>query len=161
DAVKRPPIAPYMCQKRFSKKHYEEIFYPSLRDQDQSLLAMSFLVCPIWDSAVSRKLQLLDAILMGSDAGLLKSVLFQSGLWKQARSGIDTLRAEVSYTLLIEGVKPEDREALEKLIFATLQKIKREGIQEALIASAANKLELERREIGQSPEPLEQSLFAK
>lgn len=158
---KKPKIPPFKMQPRFTKPVHVELAYPTARASDQSLIAISFLACTTDDTEEVMALKVLDTCLMGTDAGLLKSELLKSNLCKQAKSSLDTVRHELSYTLCLEGVKAEDIEQLKQLAMQRLEAIASQGIPQDLIESAINKHELERSEIGGRPDAFEQSCFIK
>ena len=81
-------------------------------------------------------LSLIDTILMGSDGGLLKEKLLQSGLCAEAQGQLDVWKVQVPYFLVAEGCKKEYVDKLEEALFEALTSIVEEGIPQKLIQNA-------------------------
>lgn len=146
-------------QPRFSKRVHKEIRYPSVIDDNGSMIALNFLTCSLKDSKELLALTILDDILMGSDIGLLKSFLINSGLCSEASSTVGDHRQEVLYTLWLVGCNPDDAEAIEKLIYEFLSEIANQGIPEELLDISLHKQEINACEVGKGHEPIEISPF--
>src|SRR5438445_13736517 len=96
---------------------------------------------------------------MDTDASLLTIEFLRSAQCTQARSHLNTINAEVPYSIYLEGCKPEDADALELLLKQTLVRIANEGIPQERIDNALHQLELASSEIGHSGSPFGLALF--
>ncbi len=94
-----------------------------------------------------RALQILDYALTGTSGSVLRKALIDSGLGEDLTgSGLETELLQLSYGIGLKGVGPEDVEAVEKLIFATLEKIADEGVDQGMVAAGLNTAEFRLRE---------------
>lgn len=158
---KLPPLTPMLSQKRYSEPVSVHARYPiALADlKGRTLIALSFLTCPIEDQETVLALMLLDSILMENDASLLRRALLETGLCTRARSSLDAEMRDVPWVLTISGCEPEAAEPLKKVLQETLSKLVREGIPTDLIEGALHQLEFHRSEIGGDSYPFGLSLF--
>lgn len=164
DISKLDPLPPIPKQPRFVRPVYKEAFYPIAADElseDKSIISFAWLTCSILDQLTLLGLSVLDIVLMETDGSLLKMELLRSGLCKQAQSLLDSEVAEIPYGVILKGCKAEDAAALEKLIFDTLQRIAKEGIDPKLIESALHQVELFRSEITGDSSPFGLALFSR
>lgn len=165
DAEKTAPIPPIAKQKRFSQEVRQELFYPASAEdakcEDKTIVSFSWLTTSILNSEEILALRVLDSALMDTDASPLTRELLSTGMCTQARSYLDTLKAEVPYSLYLEGCKTKDADSLEAVLRRTLIRIADEGIPERTILSAMHGLELESSEIGRSEGPFGMSLFVR
>jgi presequence protease len=161
-AKKAVPLPPIPKQKRFTKPIRVHTQYPVSPDDDineKTWLGMGWLGCSILKQQEILGLLVLETVLMGTDAGLLKKPLLKSGLCKQASFHVDTDMSEIPLFLILKGCKPEDCSKLEKLILKTLREISENKIPKRLIDSAIHQLELSRKEITGDGFPYGLSLF--
>ncbi len=161
---KLAPLPPIPMQPRFLRPVHKEAFYPISPEEmaeDKAIMAFAWLTCPILDQLQLLGLGILDIVLMETDASLLKIELLKSGLCKQAQSLMDSEIAEVPYGIILKGCKAEDLQALEKIIFTTLERYAKEGIPQKLIDSALHQVELFRSEITGDSAPFGLSLFSR
>lgn len=157
-APKTPPLPKMPLQKRFKAPKNVEGFYPTASEKE-SMMAWSWLTVPANDQETLLALSLLDAILMETDASLLKLPLLQSGLCMTADAFLDPEMSEVPYLILCKGCKPENVDALEDLLLTTLREIAEKGIPPHMIEASLHQLELARTEIGSDHGPFGLSLF--
>ncbi len=160
NAQRTAPLAPLPKQKRFKIPKNIEGFYPSANEEDsQAMIAWSWLTVPAQEQDTVLALSLLDAILMETDASLLKLPLLQSGLCATADAFLDPEMSEVPYLLICKGCNPEQADELEDLLFKTLREIAEKGIPPHMIEASLHQLELARTEIGSDHGPFGLSLF--
>jgi Zn-dependent M16 (insulinase) family peptidase len=159
---KLPPLPPIPLQPRFTSPIYRELTYPIASEEDiyeKSLIAFGWLTCHILEQQDTLALNILEIILMDTDASPLKMALLQSGLCKQATSFIDVELNEIPWGITLKGCQPENADALEKLIIDTLKRISQEGIPLQTIENAIHQLEFHRSEITGDHAPFGLSLF--
>lgn len=159
-APKAPPLPPLPKQRRFKAPKNVEALYPMENTEEpQAMIAWSWLTVAAEDQDTILALSLLDAILMETDASLLKLPLLQSGLCATADAFLDPEMSEVPYLIICKGCKADQAEALEKLLLKTLKEIAEKGIPEHMVDAALHQLELSRTEIGNGHGPFGLSLF--
>lgn len=162
NVTKAEPIPPFPLQKRFFTPVYQELTYPANEGTSltqQTMIAFGFLTAPLVNQEDVVALTVLDAILMETDASLLKKELLQSNFCVQADGLIDTEMSEVPYIILCKGCDPHNFESLKKLIQQTLLKIIENGIPQDILAAAIHQLEIERLEITGDHCPFGLTLF--
>jgi hypothetical protein len=159
-APKAPPLPPLPKQKRFKAPKNVEGLYPLAGEKEsQAMIAWSWLTVSAQEQETLLALSLLDAILMETDASLLKLPLLQSGLCVTADAFLDPEMSEVPYLILCKGCKPEDGDSLEEILFKTLREIASSGIPQHMIEASLHQLELSRTEISSDHGPFGLSLF--
>jgi hypothetical protein len=159
---KQQPLPPMPLQKRFSEPVYHETGYPIAEGEDlnkKTFIVFGWLTAPVRDQDDILALTVLDAILMETDASLLKLPLLQSGLCLAADAYFDTEMSEAPYLIVCKGCEKKDAQELEHLIMKTLEKIIDDGIPEHLIEAAIHQLEFSRTEITGDHAPYGLTLF--
>ncbi len=162
DVVKQPPLAGVVYQKRFTKPVHKEAFYPVSETEDlnkKDMVVFGWLTVPIHDQETLLALSVIDAILMETDASLLKLPLLQSGLCVSADAYIDSDMSEIPYVIICKGCRKKEAAQLEKFLKSALKKIIEEGIPSKLIESAIHQLEFSRTEITGDHAPFGLTLF--
>lgn len=159
---KLPPLRPLAKQKRFKKQRHFTCQYPLSPDEDpeeKTFIAFSWLTYSVLDQVDILLLQLVEIILMGTDAAILKNALLKSGLCKQASIYIDDDMSEVPTTLILKGSNPENADKLRQLILDVLKEfaLKPPSLKE--IEAAMFQLEFSRLEITGGSMPYGLSLF--
>lgn len=157
-----PPLPPIPRQPRFTEPKRVTLPYPVSEDEDfygKALISFGWLTCHILEQEEVLALTILDIVLMDTDASPLKMALLQSGLCKQAGAYIDSEISEIPFILHLRGCNPEDADALEKIIFQTLESIAIQGVPLDLIENAIHQLEFHRSEIAGDHSPFGLSLF--
>ena len=155
-------LCPLPLQKRFHTPITVHDRYPVFESEsmeNKTMIAFGWLTCPLSDQIKVLSLSLLDSILMDTDASPLKIALLKSGLCLQPDSLMDTEMSEIPLVILCKGCKKENAEALQKLIFETLEKIVQDKIPAHLIESSLHQMEFARKEIGGDSMPFGLNLF--
>lgn len=159
---KVPPLPSIPLQPRFRQPVYRELTYPIPPDEDtkdKTMIAFGWLTCHILEQQDVLALNILEIILMDTDASPLKMALLQSGLCKQANSFIDVEINEIPWGITLKGCQPEHADALEKIVKETLDRISQTGIPLQMIENAIHQLEFHRSEITGDHAPFGLSLF--
>jgi len=116
----------------FGKKHY---------------LTVNWVLPNKADPALAFSMNILAHILIGTSASPLRKALIDSGLGEDvAGIGLETNLRENIFSTGLKGIRAEDGEKTEALIFETLEKLAREGIEADAIAAALNTMEFRLRE---------------
>jgi Zn-dependent M16 (insulinase) family peptidase len=159
---KLSPLPPVPLQKRFSAPVSLEMRYPASETEDEThrhIIAFGFLTAPLLEQEEVLALTVLDAILMETDASLLKKMLLDSKLCIQADAYMDTEMSEVPYVIVFKGCQPQHAQKLEDLLKTSLEKIIQQGIPLHLIEAAIHQLEFSRLEITGDHSPFGLTLF--
>lgn len=159
---KLPALTPIPRQPRFIKPRYLHTSYPISGDEEsdeKTMVAFGWLTCPVTDQEELLALNILEIVLMDTDASPLKKALLGSKLCKIASSHIDSDISEAPWIIICRGCKPEEADNLEDLIRAQLLKITNEGVPDNLVENAIHQLEFHRSEITGDHAPFGLSLF--
>lgn len=161
-AEKASPLPPIPSQPRFKEPKYLDLTYPIAPEEntaDKTLLSYGWLTCHILDQEDALALNILEIILMDTDASPLKKALLKSGWCKQANSFIDIELNEIPWGVILKGCNPEKADDLEKLIMDTLRELTKTGISIQTIENAIHQFEFYRSEITGDHAPFGLSLF--
>ena len=160
------PVAPLPeipLQPRFSEPRRLTKTYPVSEEEQEepgkANIAMGWLTCNILEQEEVLALSIIEIILMNTDASPLKMALLKSRLCKQALCYTDAEINEIPVVIELKGCNPEDADALEELLRATLAEIVRKGIPLNQIENAIHQLEIHRSEITGDHSPFGLSLF--
>ena len=159
---KLPPTPKIPRQPRFTAPVEREAFYPTTTEtdmDDKTMVAWGWLTVPMQDQETLLALTLLDAVLMETDASLLKLPLLQSGLCTSADAYLDTDMSEMPYLIVCKGCSPENIQALDDLLLRSLQEVFDQGIPSHMIEAALHQLEFARTEIVGDHSPFGLTLF--
>ncbi|WP_068470074.1 insulinase family protein [Candidatus Protochlamydia phocaeensis] len=157
-----PSLPPIPLQPRFKEPVYRELTYPIAPEEDlvdKTLIAFGWLTCHILEQEEVLALNILEIILMDTDASPLKMALLKSGWCKQANSFIDIELNEVPWGITLKGCNPDKANELEEVIKRTLKDICHSGIPIQMIENAIHQLEFHRSEITGDHAPFGLSLF--
>jgi Zn-dependent M16 (insulinase) family peptidase len=159
---KLPPLPRIPRQPRFTMPVEREGYYPATGGEDgdeKTIVAWGWLTVPVQDQETLLALTLLDAVLMETDASLLKLPLLQSGLCASADALLDTDMSEIPYLIVCRGCDPENVQALDDLLLRSLQDVLDKGIPPHVIEAALHQLEFARTEIVGDHAPFGLTLF--
>ncbi|MEI8366541.1 MAG: insulinase family protein, partial [Parachlamydiaceae bacterium] len=143
------PIPPIPLQTRFTEPRRLVKRYPIADDEEienQALIAFGWLTCHILEQQELLALNILEIVLMDTDASPLKMALLRSGLCKQASCYMDGEISEVPVVISVKGCRAESADILESLIRETLAGIIETGIPLTSIENAIHQLEFHRSE---------------
>lgn len=163
EAPSLKPLPPIPLQPRLSTPIHRHLFYPDMEEQkeDQAKCYISFawLTCSILEQQELLALQLIDTILLETDASPLRRALLQSGLCKQVSSSLDTEMSEAPWAITLRGCQAEDVEKIEMVLKQSLHTIIQEGLSLRAVESALHQMEFQRSEITGDSAPFGLSLF--
>lgn len=109
-------------------------------------ITINWKLSPAIDIQNSLKFSLLDHILLGTAASIMKRVLLESGLGEDLTGGFDDHLKETMFSIGLKGVDPENFQRVETLIMDTLDTIVKSGIDPEMIKASLNTLEFQLRE---------------
>ncbi len=136
--------------KPFKKPRVVEIPYQVDADADLSkkhYITINWVLPDKSDAVLAFSMNILGHILIGTSASPLRKALIDSGLGEDlAGGGMETSIRENIFSTGLKGIHAEDGEKVEQLIFDTLEKLAREGIDPDTIAASINTTEFRLRE---------------
>ena len=113
----------------------------------KAMMTVNWLLPESADPALNLAFQVLEYVLLGMPGSPLKKALIESGLGEDlAGSGLETELRQLFFSTGLKGLKAEDAEKVEKLIFDTLSGLVRDGIDPAAIEAGVNTIEFRLRE---------------
>lgn len=119
-------------------------------------ITLNWKLTPATDLLSSMKFALLEQVLLGTAASIIKRVLLESGLGEELTGGFDDHLKETMFSIGLKGVLPENFDAVEELILSTLREVSKTGIDHETVMASLNTLEFQLREqnTGQFPRGL-------
>lgn len=159
---KAPPLPPIPLQERFQEPKRMYTFYPVSQEEgqkDKTLISIGWLTCKANDQETCLALDVIEAVLLDTDASPLKKALLKSGLCKQVSSYLDTEIHEVPFVINLKGCETGDLEKVEQMITEALQQVVRDGISEKAVENVIQQEEFHRSEIAGDHYPFGLSLF--
>lgn len=157
-----PPLPALPLQRRFTHPRKITDYYPTSEEkdlEDKAIIAVGWLTCHILEQEELLALNILELILLDTDASPLKMALMKSGFCKQVSSYIETETSEIPWIITLKGCHAEDTDNIDKVIRTTLQRIIKEGIPLSHVENAIHQLEFYRSEITGDHTPFGLSLF--
>ena len=151
-----PPLAP---QTRLHQPIIASDRYPISKTESlekKTEIAFGWLTAPISHQSELLALHLLESILTDTDASPLTLALLKSELCTQVDSSIDEEMSEAPWLIVCKGCEAKDAEAIQKIIFDTLNAFTPTQDQ---IDAALHQLEFHRKEIAAEGIPFGLSLF--
>lgn len=116
-------------------------------DDPKSYITISWLLPEPQDVELMLGLDILNYILLGTQAAPLKKALLESGLGEEtAGGGFEDSMRQMNFITGMRGVKPEDADKIEPRILQTLEKLATEGIEAGQIEASLNTVEFSLRE---------------
>jgi Zn-dependent M16 (insulinase) family peptidase len=159
---KQPPLPSIPPQPRFREPRRLVSSYPISPEEEtdqKTYISFGWVTCHIIEQEELLALQLLEIILLDTDASPLKKALLKSGYCKLVSSHIDTDVNECPLMITLRGCNPENADACEALLRVTLEEIAKGEISLQMIENAIHQLEFHRSEITGDHAPFGLSLF--
>ncbi|MGA2404465.1 MAG: insulinase family protein, partial [Syntrophobacteraceae bacterium] len=113
----------------------------------KSMVTVNWLLPEVTDAGLNLAFQILEYVLLGMPGSPLKKALIESGLGEDvAGAGLETELRQIFFSAGLKGIRSEDAEKVERLIFETLAALVRDGIDPATIEAGVNTIEFRLRE---------------
>jgi hypothetical protein len=113
----------------------------------KGMITLNWLLPEATDPGLNLALQILEYILLGMPGSPLRKALIDSGLGEDlAGTGLENELRQIFLSTGLKGIKMEDAEKVERLIFDTLTSLARDGIDTAAVEAGMNTIEFRLRE---------------
>jgi presequence protease len=137
-------------KKPFKRARRVQYAYDAGQDTDikkKHYLTVNWVLPETSDPVMNFSLRILSNILIGTPASPLKKALLDSGLGEDlAGIGLESDVRQIIFSTGLKGTRARDAKKIESLIFDTLEKLARDGIDPDMIAAAMNTVEFRLRE---------------
>lgn len=143
-ALEHPPDSSIPLQKPFDRPVTVEESYAAGEEDGKAFITVNWALP---DGVLHFAMTVLDQILTGTAGAPLRKALIESGLGEDlAGFGLETHLRQPAWSIGMRGVEVSDLGKVEKLIFQTLEKLARDGIDRGDIEAALNTFEFDLRE---------------
>jgi Zn-dependent M16 (insulinase) family peptidase len=137
-------------KKPFKRARRVQYAYDAGQDTDikkKHYLTVNWVLPETSDPVMNFSLRILSNILIGTPASPLKKALLDSGLGEDlAGIGLESDVRQIIFSTGLKGTRARDAKKIESLIFDTLEKLVRGGIDPDMIAASLNTIEFRLRE---------------
>ena len=136
-------------QQPFGEPRNVEMPYEVAEDKEdaKAFVTVNWLLPELGDSERDLGLDILEYLLIGSPASQLRKALIDSGLGEALTgNGMDPYHRQLSFSVGLKGVAPENAEKVEKLVIDTVADIALNGVDPENVAAALNTIEFSLRE---------------
>ncbi|MEZ0576644.1 insulinase family protein [Halodesulfovibrio aestuarii] len=115
--------------------------------QGRAMFTMNWLLPETSEAELNLAFQMLEQILIGMPASPLRKALIESGLGEDlAGVGLENELRQMYFSTGLSGIKSENADVVEALIFDTLNGLAKDGIDKECIEAAVNSIEFDLRE---------------
>ena len=112
----------------------------------KGMMTVNWLLPEVTDARLNLAFQILEYVLIGMPGSPLKKALIDSGLGEDiAGAGLETELRQLFFSVGLKGIRVEDADKVENLIFETLSTL-RDGIDPETIEAGVNTIEFRFRE---------------
>jgi hypothetical protein len=118
---------------------------PGAPVEDQTYLALNFVIGQNTDEALVMSLDALSDVLVNQESAPVRLALQEAGIGKDVTAMVNPLHQNV-FMILAMNANPEDKDAFRKTIMDTLQKVSEEGLDKEAIEGTLNRMEFRLRE---------------
>lgn len=136
------PLQPQWNEPRRAVHVYDSGDSPNAK----AYITVNWLMPESTDPQTSLALSVLSHILLSTPASPLKKALQESGLGEDVTGGYEAGLRQGYFSAGMKGVRPENLEKVEELIFATLRKLSEDGLDPETVAASLNTIEFRLRE---------------
>ncbi|MCE5334980.1 MAG: insulinase family protein [Desulfobacteraceae bacterium] len=113
----------------------------------KGMITVNWLLPEVTRPDLGLAFQILEYVLLGMPGSPLKKALIDSGLGTDiAGTGLETELRQMFFSTGLKGIRGEDAEKVENLIFETLSDLSREGIDRDSVEAGVNTVEFRLRE---------------
>jgi Zn-dependent M16 (insulinase) family peptidase len=139
-----PEQAPFPAPRRREERFPVD---PASPDRDNGFASINWMLGAVGSAERVFELSLLSYVLVGTAASPLRKALIESGLGEDlAMAGLDPQLKQLTFSVGLRGMAPEDADRFERLTFDTLREIAQKGPDPALVEAGLNSTEFALRE---------------
>lgn len=114
-------------------------------DVDQTYLNLSFVTGLGEDRNLSMAMEILSSTLITLPGAPVRRALQDAGIGKEVRSYSDNTK-QMSFSLTVEKANPEDKDRFKEVVFETLNKVVKDGLDKKVVEGLINRMEFRLRE---------------
>lgn len=136
-------------QKPYKALHEAAIPYPVSANEEtkeKTYFSLNFVVGTATEPETCLAMEVLEHILLGTPASPLKKALVEAGLGKDVFGKYDSSILQPVFSIVIKNSEPEKKAAFTRIVFETLERLTREGLDKKLVEAAINVKEFHLRE---------------
>jgi Zn-dependent M16 (insulinase) family peptidase len=142
--LKNPPVSSIPLQKPFDTPVRIEEPYIVSKEETKAFITVNWAIP---DGMLHFALIILDQILTGNSGSPMRKALIESGLGEDLCGfGLETNLRQPAWSIGMKGVEIPNLGKVEELIFRTLEKLAKDGIDRGDIEAAMNSFEFDLRE---------------
>jgi hypothetical protein len=120
---------------------------PASPDSSNGFVSINWMLDETGPADHIYELSLLSYVLVGTSASPLRKALIDSGLGEDlAMAGLDAQLRQMTFSVGLRGIRPEDADRFEKLTFDTLSALAAGGMDPDLVEAGLNSIEFALRE---------------
>jgi len=113
----------------------------------KGMVTVNWLLPEVTDAELNLAFQILEYVLIGMPGSPLKKALIDSGLGEDiAGVGLETELRQIFFSIGLKGIRADDVDKVENIIFKTLSSLVRDGIDPETIQAGVNTIEFRLRE---------------
>jgi len=136
-------------QAPFNKMAEEKAYYPisnNEKEQDKTYLSLNFVVSRITDSEKYLAFDILENMLLQTEAAPLKNALIDANIGKDVFGYFNNEIFQNVLSIIVKNSNESDKEKFKDIVFNTLKELVDKGIDKKLIESSINSKEFTLRE---------------
>ena len=136
-------------QKSFSQLKEVVIDYPissEKNENDKTFLSLNFVVGKSANFELNLATDILEHMLLETPASPLKKALLSAGIGKDVLGSYDNSIMQPVLSILLKNSNMEDKDRFKKIVFETLERLVKDGIDKKLIEASINTKEFGLRE---------------
>jgi Zn-dependent M16 (insulinase) family peptidase len=144
----RPVDSAVALQPAFdSPRHTVMPFAASPGQAERGFITINWLLPEVVDMDLVLTLDVLEHVLIGLPTSPLRKALLDSGLGEDlAGGGLEDELRQMLFSTGLKGIRPKDAQAVEDLVFTTLDRLAREGLPADAVEAGVGALEFSLRE---------------
>lgn len=150
DRIKVDSFIP--LQKPFEKMKEVVADYPISAGgslENQTFLSLSFVVGQGIQRDLTMSLDVLSDVLFNLPSAPLRRALVEAGIGKDVSAGLEELKQNV-FIITVRNANVSDREKFKAIVFDTLKKLVKEGLDKRMVEGVINRMEFNLREGSQT-----------
>jgi presequence protease len=133
-------------QKPFESLQELSFDYPAEELKDNTYLSLNFAVGNSTDPETYLAFEILEHLLLDTAAAPLKKALIDAEIGKSVQGSYDNSIIQPVFSIVAKNSNEEQRESFKTVVFDTLKKIVKEGLNKELVEASINKMEFSLRE---------------